>query len=108
MENPRLSESTSGKWTHADEYVAAMARRRSARRDREPRRRRTQPEAPRFWLSTLPYLVLIVALAGLTVAIAVTAFPGSQPRAKDPQVAAREQGVAPPGWLDEAQREFRR
>jgi hypothetical protein len=52
--------------------------------------------------------VLIAALAGLTVAIAVMAFPGSQPRAKAPQMAAREQGVAPPGWLDEAQREFRR
>jgi len=107
MDKPRLSESATSKWTHADDYVAAMARKRTARRDREPKQR-TQPENPRFGLSTLPYLALIVAFAILTVAIAVAAFPGAQPEAKAPQLAERQQGLAPKGWLEKAQREFHR
>ena len=105
MDKPRLSESPTGKWTQADDYVAAMARRRTARKEREPRRR-TQPESPRFGLSTLPYLALLAAFLVLTAAIAVIAFPGAQPLLKRPQVAAREPGVAQRGWLDAAQREF--
>ena len=107
MEKSRLSESPAGKWTHADDYVAAMARKRTARRGREPERR-TQPEMPRFGLSTLPYLALMAALVVLVVAIAVAAFPGTQPAFKEPRTAEHQQGVAPKGWLQEAQREFHR
>ena len=55
-------------WTRPDEYIGALARRRTARRSRGDKiRPRTQPEAPRFALSTLPFLVLFGALrAGLS------------------------------------------
>jgi hypothetical protein len=94
------------RWTRPDDYVSALARRRTARRQREPSPGRTQPEAPRLLLSTLPFLALIAALAILGVAIMITAWPGSHPQpARPPQ--QHEQGVAPKGWFQEAEKEFR-
>jgi len=107
MDRPRVSESATGKWTHADEYVTAMARKRTARHQREPKGPTTQGGSPRFWLSTLPYLALIGVLAVLTVAIAIAAFPGAQPLPKV-QVVAHQQGTADKGWLENAEREFHR
>jgi hypothetical protein len=107
MDTPRVSESATGKWTHADDYVAALARKRTARHQREPKTRPTQGGSPRFWLSTLPYLALIGALAVLTIAIAIAAFPGTQPLTRV-QVAAQQAGVAEKGWLENAEREFHR
>jgi hypothetical protein len=108
MEKTRLSESPAGKWTQPDEYVVAMARKRTARRGRETQRR-SQPENPRFWLSTLPYLALIGGIAVLMVAIAIAAFPGSQPEHEVlAQTAKHQAGTAPKGWFQEAQREFHR
>ena len=106
MDKPRLSESPTGKWTHPDDYVAAMARKRTARRGREARRR-SQPENPRFGLSTLPYLALLAALVVLVVAIAITAFPGSAPPPRR-EAATHQQGVAEKGWLQKAEHEFHR
>ena len=91
-------------WTRPEDYFVALARRRTARKAREPRQR-TQPEAPRFLLSTLPFLVLFVALAVITVGFIVLAWPGNQPQPK-PTLADREQGVAAKGWYQEAQKEF--
>jgi hypothetical protein len=93
------------RWTRADDYLGAMARRRTERRKRE-RQSRTQPESPRLLLSTIPFLALIAALAILAVAIMVIAWPGSQPRPA-PRQAQREQGVAAKGWFQDAQREMR-
>jgi hypothetical protein len=56
----------------------------------------------------LPFLALLGLLGVLAAAIIVAAFPGSQPQQKAPQLAQREQGVAPKGWFQEAQREFHR
>lgn len=101
-----LAPPESERWTRSDDYVGAMARRRSERKKREPKLERTQPEAPRLLLSTLPFLALIGALAVLAVAIMVVAWPGSQP----PPVAhpiAHQQGVASKGWMQEAEKEFR-
>ena len=86
-----------------------MARRRTARKAREAKRPRTEPEAPRFLLSTLPFLVLMAALMVITVGIAAAAWPGgySAPPAA-PQLAERQQGTAPKGWFDEARKEFHR
>ncbi len=92
------------RWTRADDYLGAMARRRTARRKREGASR-TQPESPRLLLSTIPFLALIAALAILAVAIMVIAWPGSQPQPKR-QLAQREQGVAPKGWFQEASKDF--
>jgi hypothetical protein len=92
------------RWTRVDDYIGAMARRRTARRQREPGPR-TQPENPRLLLSTIPFLALIAALAILAVGIMVIAWPGSQPRPSPKQVQ-RERGVAEKGWFQEAQKDF--
>ncbi|HEX8842544.1 MAG TPA: hypothetical protein VF757_09625 [Sphingomicrobium sp.] len=104
-------ELASGKepWTRPDEYIGALARRRTARHSRgEKMRPRTQPEAPRFSLSTLPFLVLFGALLLIAVGIIVTAWPGGRPEPQKQQVAARELGTAEKGWFQEAQREMNR
>ena len=93
-------------WTRAEDYFVALARRRTARKGREPKPR-TQPETPRFLLSTLPFLLLFAALAVMMVGIMVMAWPGSQPQQK-PKLAQREQGVAAKGWFQEAQKEMQR
>jgi hypothetical protein len=102
----RVTESPAGRiWTRPDAYVEAMVRRRSFRRSHREKAR-TQPEFPRFVLSTLPFLALLLALAALSIAIMVLAWPRSQPEPK-PQLAAKEQGYAPKGWLEEAEKEMR-
>ena len=92
-------------WTRPEDYLGALARRRTARKSREPKPR-TEPEAPRLLLSTLPFFALLVAMAALTAAIVVIAWPGSQPQPR-PKLALHEEGVAPKGWFQEAEKEFR-
>ena len=94
-----------GTWTRAEDYVRALAQRRTARRGRAPQPR-TQPEVPRFSLSTLPFLLLIGAVTLLAAAIIVAAWPGNNPPPRDPQKEQHELGTAPKGWFDEAKREF--
>lgn len=107
MGKERVTESPAGrKWTRPDDYVEALAFRRTARRSREARQR-TQPETPRFALSTLPFLALLFALAVLSVAIMFVAWPRSHPQSSpQQQPPAKEQGYAPKGWLEEAQKEM--
>ena len=94
-------------WTRLDDYFASLARRRTARRSRAPGPR-TEPEAPHFLLSTLPFLVLIAGLAVLSVAIAIAAWPVRQTQlASKKPPPTHELGTAPKGWFQEAQREFR-
>lgn len=92
-------------WTRIDEYVVSLARIRSARRARSPRPR-TQPEEPRFALSTLPFILLMAALILIAIAVFLVAWPGNAPT-HDAVPEAKERGTAPRGWLDEAEREFR-
>ena len=89
-------------WTRIEDYVVPLIRRAHARRRMKPR---TQPEAPRLLLSTVPFLALLTALAVLAVAIMIAAWPGSQPRPQ-PRPVQREEGVAAKGWFQEAQKEF--
>lgn len=109
MDKERVAESPTPapvrKWTSVDEYFAALARRRTARRSRE-HHGRTQPEAPRFILSTLPFLALLIALAVLAVLIIIAAWPGSQPAPKPKPPEEQQKGVAKKGWLQEAEKEF--
>jgi hypothetical protein len=93
-------------WTRAEDYLGALSRRRAARKHREPGPR-TEPEAPQFSLSTLPFLALIGALGGLALAIMISDFPGSHPQPR-PRPAARQQGIAEKGWFQEAQKDFRK
>ena len=93
-----------GAWTRPETYVEALVRTRSFRRAHRETPR-TQPERPRLMLSTVPFLVLLVLLAVLAVSIMISAFPGSQPIHK-PRPPIHEQGVAQPGWFQEAQKEL--
>ena len=97
--------SPSESWTRPDAYFGALARKRSYRKAREDKPR-SQPVAPQAWLSTVPFVALLAVLAVLAVAIIFVAFPGSQPVPKADQPAARQQGIAPKGWLQEAQKQF--
>lgn len=92
-------------WTRPEDYLGALARRRAARKSREPKPR-TEPEAPRLLLSTLPFVALLVAMAVLAATIIVIAWPGSQPQLR-PKLAQHEEGVAAKGWFQEAKKEFR-
>jgi hypothetical protein len=92
-------------WTRPDEYLAAMARKRSFRRSRG-KKARTQPETPRALLSTAPFLILLALLAILGVAIMILAFPGNQPQPHAKPSAKAERGIAERGWFQEAQKEM--
>ena len=104
MKHDEVTESPAGRWTRVEDYVGAMARKRTFRRGQKPGER-TLPESPRLLLSTLPFIAVIAMLAVLAAGIMVAAFPLTQPQVKPTQVE-REQGVAPKGWFQEAQREF--
>jgi hypothetical protein len=105
MKRDGVTESPAGRWTRPEDYLGAMARKRGFRRSRRPRDR-TQPESPRLFLSTVPFMALMALLAVLTIGIVIAAFPGSQPVAKPAQEAQQQIGVAPKGWFQKAQREF--
>ena len=107
MKKEPLAESGQARqWTSPDDYLASLARRRTARAARDRTKRpRSEPEVPRFALSTLPFIAMMIALALLGVGIMIAAWPGSQPRPKQQQIA-HEQGTAPKGWLQEAEKEF--
>lgn len=94
-------------WTRPEDYLGAMARKRSFRKAHADKPR-TQPEKPRLLLSTVPFLALIGLLAILAVAIMIVAFPGSQPAPKPKQAAQQEKGVAQRGWFQEAQKEMQK
>ena len=91
-------------WTSTEDYVFALLRRRTTRKEWELKPR-TQPEIPRPLLSTLPFLALIVALGALGIAIMIAAYPGSQPRPRS-TVEVHERGIASKGWFQEAQKDF--
>jgi hypothetical protein len=98
---------TGSGWTRPDAYIGALARKRSYRKAREDKPR-TQPEAPRAWLSTVPFAIILAFLAVLAIAIIFVAFPGTQPPPKAAEVGPHEQGVASRGWFQEAQKEMHR
>lgn len=106
MKRDGVAESAAGRWTRAEDYVDALARKRNARRRRNPERARTESDAPRLLLSTVPFLALIAFLGVLAVLIMIAAFPGSQPEPRPPQAAEKELGTAPKGWFQKAQKDF--
>lgn len=107
MKRQGVTESPAGKWTRPDDYLGAMARKRTSRRSRRAKDR-TEPESPRLFLSTLPFLALIVLLGILAIGIMIAAFPGSQPQPKPAQESQKVPGVAAKGWFQEAEKEFHR
>jgi hypothetical protein len=105
MKRQGVTESPTGRWTRPEDYLGAMARKRSFRRGHRVKDR-TEPESPRLFLSTVPFLALLGLLAILAVAIMFMAFPGAQPQVKPPDPAPKQQGVAQKGWLQEAEKDF--
>jgi len=92
-------------WTRIDDYTASMRGFGSAARRRRRLEPRTQPEHPRFMLSTFPFVALIAVFAVMTVIVLVAAWPGREHPVK-PRAAAHEVGTAAKGWFQEAQREM--
>lgn len=107
MKRQGVTESPTNKWTRPEDYLGAMARKRTFRRGRREKDR-TEPESPRLLLSTVPFFALLALLAILAVAIMFIAFPGTQPQVKPPDPLPKEQGVAQRGWLQEAEKDFHR
>lgn len=106
MDDKRSVRPQSGHdWTQPGDYVTALARKRRARKSRDPNPRH-QHEAPRFPVHMLPFVALMAVLAVLVLATILIAFPGSQPEFKPKQVANHERGYAEKGWLKEAEKEF--
>ena len=99
------SPSAGASWTRPDAYIGALARKRGYRRAREDKPR-TQPVTPRPSLSTVPFAAILAVLAVLAVSIMFVAFPGSQPAPRPKLAEVQEQGVAAPGWFQEAQKQF--
>jgi hypothetical protein len=92
-------------WTRIDDYMVHMRRRDFAARRRHRLPVRTQPETPRFMLSTFPFVALIAVFAVMTVIIMVAAWPGRE-HPVQPRTAAHEIGTAAKGWFQEAQRDM--
>ena len=109
MKKDGLDERTArtGGWTRVEDYIVALARRRTARHQREGRPiGRLDPEAPQPTLGAIPFLVMMAAFAVLIVGIAILAWPvHEQPK---PTRSDREAGTAPPGWLENAEQEMNR
>jgi hypothetical protein len=93
-------------WTRIDDYLVHMRRRDAAARRRRKLAPRTEPETPRFMLSTLPFLALLSVLGVMSIAMMIVAWPGRE-RVVQARPVAHEVGTAPKGWLQEAQREMR-
>ena len=92
-------------WTRFEDYIVALARRRTARHKREGRPYgRMDCDGPAPTLGTIPFLVMMAAFALLAVAIAALAWPvHHEPK---PRKAEKILGTAAPGWLEEAEREM--
>ena len=87
-------------WTRLEDYLdLGRLWRRAGRRHRRRMNPRTEPSAPGLLsLGMLPFVLLLAALAVLSMLVIVTSVPGqgSSERAPPPP----ELGTAPPGWLD--------
>jgi hypothetical protein len=103
----RLASPSRGRaWTRPEDYLDALARKRSFRRAHREKMR-TEPERPRLMLSTVPFLMLVALLGILAIAIMIIALPGAQPQPKESPALVKERGVAARGWFQEAQKEMR-
>ena len=109
MKKDGLDEKTGAKggWTGVENYLVALARRRTARHKREGRpHARMDEDGPTPTLGTIPFIIIMVAFAVLVVAIASLAWPRHEEvKPKKPQ---GEVGYAPPGWFESAEKEMHR
>ena len=108
MDEQRLSAPAVRRWTGPNEYIDGLVRRRTSRGTRLPTGQRTEPEAPRMLLSTLPFVALLAALGVLAVAIMIAAWPVHDAKPSSRQLTLHEKGTAAKGWFQEAQKEMHR
>ena len=87
-------------------YLVHRRRRAAAARERRRLPPRTEPEAPRFMLSTFPYAALLAVFAMMTVLILIAAWPGREHAVPQVTHAQHEAGTAAKGWFQEAQRDM--
>ena len=90
-----------GDWTRLEDYLdLGRLWRRAGKRHRRRMRPRTEPSAPRLLsLGMLPFVLLMAAMALLSVLVILAAIPGNN-AAKRPPPPPPEAGTAPAGWLD--------
>lgn len=90
-------------WTRLEDYLdVPRYLRRYAARSRRRQRPVSEPIVPRLSLGTLPFLVLVLLLGVLAFAIILSAIPGRDGVAAQRRPTSREEGTAPPGWLERA------
>ena len=91
---------TPGEWTRLEDYLdLGRLWRRAGLRHRRRMRPRTEPSAPGLLsLGMLPFVLLLAALAVLTVLFIIAAVPGKP--VPERSAPPPELGTAPPGWLD--------
>jgi len=94
-------------WTRPEDYWPPRRLRRSGRsapRRFVPTEQEEQEPETRPLLDLVPYAALLLALAVLAVAIIAMAWPGrTVPQQAAPAREPVEVGLAPKGWIDEAQ-----
>jgi hypothetical protein len=102
----KLDRSTSspadapGDWTRLEDYLDLRRLwRRAGKRHRRRIRPRSEPSAPRLLsLGMLPFVLLMAAMALLTILFVIAAVPGKSYPERPLQPP--EAGTAPAGWLD--------
>ena len=96
---PRPAEAP-GDWTRLEDYLdLGRLWRRAGRRHRRRMRPRTEPSAPGLLsLGMLPFVLLLAAMALLTILFIIAAVPGKN--VPERPAPPPELGTAPPGWLD--------
>ena len=91
-------------WTRPEDYWPPRRPARSGRSARSRARKADQHadplDRPRLMLTTVPYAMLMVCLAFLTIAIVVAAWPGRRAAAEPAQPVPAEVGTAPKGWFE--------
>lgn len=104
MDEKHLARSS--RWTSIDNYLVGLARDRRERDRRRPGPR-SEPEAPLFSLSALPFLALLAGMAVLMVGIFAAAWPSAPPQPKpEAHAAAKVPGTAGKAWWQEAKKEM--
>lgn len=93
-------------WTRIDDYLTHMRRRDAVSRSKHRLKPRTEPEKPRFMLSTFPFAALIAIFGIMTVVVLVMAWPGNDRPSTRARPAVHELGTAAKGWMQEARREM--
>ena len=105
MKKDGLAPPPARAWTRIDDYLVHMRRRDITARRRRRLEPRTEPETPRFMLSTFPFVALLAVFAMMTIVIMIAAWPGRE-RSPQARPVMHEVGTAAKGWFQEAQRDM--